>query len=364
MPLTLICLIALIFSVWYVPFRFKRLGTLKRSLPLGAIAAALLAAYIILLAKGFYLANNLAAAWSYNALGLFFVFWIYLFFLLLITNLLALLIKKLPGKHAAYSAIVISLALVVFGFFKALSFSVTEIEIAVPKLTQEVTIVHIPDVHLGAQRGEGRVIKIVETINSLNPDIVVYNGDIADSNIALSPKIFEHFKKVKAKQYFTTGNHEFYIDTEKLLKLVEQASIKILRSEMVETNGLQLIGLEYMNADRQTYDAHMVNNLTIEEELPKITRSPSLPTILVHHSPVGLKYVSIGKIDLILSGHTHAGQFFPGTLIIPFRFPMYKGKYQIGPTTLLVSQGAGTFGPWMRLGTFNEIQLVRLIPQK
>jgi predicted MPP superfamily phosphohydrolase len=41
---------------------------------------------------------------------------------------------------------------------------------------------------------------------------------------------------------------------------------------------------------------------------------------------------------------------------------MNRGRYQIGDTTLLVSQGAGTFGPWMRLGTFNEVQLITLTP--
>jgi predicted MPP superfamily phosphohydrolase len=64
----------------------------------------------------------------------------------------------------------------------------------------------------------------------------------------------------------------------------------------------------------------------------------------------------------MLAGHTHGGQLFPGTLLTAVRFPMNKGRFQVGGTTLLVSQGAGTFGPWMRLGPFNELQLITLVP--
>jgi predicted MPP superfamily phosphohydrolase len=53
---------------------------------------------------------------------------------------------------------------------------------------------------------------------------------------------------------------------------------------------------------------------------------------------------------------------FPGTILTSIRFPMNKGRYQVGGTTLLVSQGAGTFGPWMRLGTFSEVQFIKLVP--
>jgi predicted MPP superfamily phosphohydrolase len=64
----------------------------------------------------------------------------------------------------------------------------------------------------------------------------------------------------------------------------------------------------------------------------------------------------------MLSGHMHGGQVFPGAILIGVRFPMNKGCYQVGDTTLLVSQGAGTFGPWMRLCTFNELQFITLVP--
>jgi predicted MPP superfamily phosphohydrolase len=362
MLMTIICLLLLAFSAWYTPFRLKRLWEMKQAWPVQIAVFLLLAGYYGILATGFYTLANPVIAWAYNILGLFFIFQVYLFIYLLAAHILSPLLKKIPGKGVAVAGIIICLGLVGFGFIQAQSFTVTHHEIKVRGLARQVSVVHIPDLHLGAQRGESYLQDVIDTINRQNPDIVLYNGDLVDSNIALRPELFARFKAVNAEQYFTTGNHEFYLDTEKALELIQSADIRILRSEMVETHGLQLIGMEYMNADRVTYDSHMVNNLTIEEELPKIKRSAELPSLLAHHSPVGLQYVSQGNIDVMLSGHTHGGQLFPGPLLVSIRFPMNKGRYQIGGTTLLVSQGAGTFGPWMRLGTFSEVQFIRLVP--
>ena len=362
MLMAIICLFLLVFSAWYVPYRLKSLWGLKRVWPLQVAIFLLLAGFCGLLVKGLYTSSSPAAAAAYNVLGLIFIFQIYLFMLLLVAHILTPHLIKLPGKRVAVASVLICLGLVGLGFYQAQSFTVTHHEIQVKGLTKPVTIMHIPDLHLGAQRNEAYLQDVIEAIKRHKPDLVLYNGDMVDSNIALRKEGFALFTSIEAEQYFTTGNHEFYIDTDKALGLIENAGIRILRSEMIKTHGLQLIGMEYMNADRETYDSHMVNDLTIEEELPKIQRSAALPTVLVHHSPVGLQYVSQGNINVMLAGHTHGGQLFPGNILVAIRFPMYKGRHQVGGTTLLVSQGAGTFGPWMRLGTFNELQFVTLTP--
>ncbi|MDR2450418.1 MAG: metallophosphoesterase [Candidatus Accumulibacter sp.] len=362
MMLTMIAWIGMAVSVCYVPFRLKNLLGLRRRWPLAVLTAAVLGGYLLLLHTGIYVLDNIAIAWIYNALGLLFVFVIYLFFLLLITHPLTALLKRIPKRPLGLGGILVSAFLVALGFVNAQSFSVTRHDVAVKGLTQAVRIVHLPDLHLGAQRGEAYLHRILDAIDEQKPDMVLYNGDLVDSNIALKPELFSLFKRVRAEQYFTTGNHEYYLDTDRALRLIAGAGIRILRSEMVETRGIQLIGMEYMNADRETYDAHMVNTLTLKEELPRIARDGGKPSVLVHHSPVGTRYVADGHIDLMLAGHTHGGQLFPGTALVKYRFPMYRGRHQLDGLTLLVSQGAGTFGPWMRLGTRNELQVVQLIP--
>ena len=160
--------------------------------------------------------------------------------------------------------------------------------------------------------------------------------------------------------YFCTGNHEHYVDMEKALDIIAGHGVRILHNEVVQTNGFQLVGLDYMNADENTFDMHAVNKLTIKEELPKILLDQNLPVVLMHHSPVGLDYVVKAGVDLMLSGHTHAGQMFPATLINNYIFPLNKGLHRKGGTTFFVSQGAGTYGPRIRLGSNNEINLIRL----
>jgi predicted MPP superfamily phosphohydrolase len=318
----------------------------------------------MLIGKGLYTSTNEVAAVVSNIYGLAFILYVYFLFILLISHFFHPWLKMFSGKKIAFGVFILSFFLVSFGFFQAQSFKITTWNIPIKGLEKEITIVNIPDLHLGAQRRDGYLKDVISAVNGLNPDLVLVNGDLVDSNIALTDELFSHFKMLKGEKYFTTGNHEYYINTARALELVTGVGFKFLQNEMILTHGLQLIGLLYMNGDLKSNDSHRVNDLTIEEELPKIFRDTSLPTLLMHHSPVGLEYVIKGKVDLMLSGHTHGGQIFPGTFLSRLRFPLNKGFYQQENTSFLVSQGAGTFGPWMRLGTFNEIQFIKLLPKK
>jgi predicted MPP superfamily phosphohydrolase len=362
MMLTLFVLTLMAVSVWYVPFRLKSLLGLRKAWPWQVSSLVLVAGYMLIIFKGIYTWDNAATALIYNVLGLPLVFFVYLSLFLLATHPLTRLLKRDFKRPLGFGGIALAALFVIYGFVDAQSFVVTHHDVPVKGLARAVKIVHLPDLHLGAQRGEAYLGRILAAIDEQRPDIVLYNGDLVDGNIALKPGLFSLFKEVRAEQYFTLGNHEYYLDTERALRLIADAGIRILRSEMVETHGIQLIGMADMNADRESYDAHVVNALTLQEELPRIARDGGKPSVLAHHSPVGMRYAAEGNIDLMLSGHTHGGQFFPGTALVKYRFPMYRGRYRIGGTTLLVSQGAGTFGPWMRLGSRNEVQVVDLIP--
>lgn len=356
------CFILLAISVWYVPARIKALLKLPLVWPWRLAALGIAAGYPFLLISSAYISENAVVAVIYNVSGLLFIFHVCLFLYLIIAHLFSRLLKNISGRAVLTTGLALSLAYVIFGFIQALSFTVTTFNLPVKGLSAAVKIAHIPDLHLGSQRGESYLRQVISAVNEHQPDIVIFNGDLVDSNIALHPGLFSLFKSLNGEKYFTTGNHEFYIDTPRALELIAGSGLRILRNEMTETHGFQLIGLEYMNADRVTYDSHAVNDLTIEEELPKINRDRARPTVLIHHSPVGLQYVSKGGIDLMLSGHTHGGQLFPGTVLAKLSYPLLKGLYDIDGTMFLVSQGAGTFGPWMRAGTFNEIQIITLKP--
>jgi predicted MPP superfamily phosphohydrolase len=359
-----ICLGIALFSLWFVPFRISALCGSKKAFWIAFFVCLLvIGGYMALMGTRVYLEPNIVVALLYNVLGILLMLHAYVFCLLLILFPFSRILKKnLWERRALVVVFVVGLALVGYAYYNSMRVKITYHEIKITGLQAPLTIAHVPDLHLGAARGEGFLSKVLSSIQNLSPQVIIYNGDLVDSNIALTPETFKPFEQVTIPQYFTTGNHEYYVDTESELKLLELSGVKRLENETVVEGGVNIIGLEYMNADRATSDNHRVNDLYMDEELPKVSRDRNLPTVLIHHSPVGLSYASKDGVELMLTGHTHGGQVFPGTIMIPFWFPQYKGQYTIDNMTLLVSQGAGTFGPPLRLGTFPEIQIIKLIP--
>ncbi|RZS35307.1 hypothetical protein EV687_0368 [Corticibacter populi] len=67
----------------------------------------------------------------------------------------------------------------------------------------------------------------------------------------------------------------------------------------------------------------------------------------------------LGGYMLIFYAH---GPILPRHVPREVWLPMPSGRHPIDGLTLLVSQGAGTFGSWMRLGSRNEVQVVNLVP--
>jgi predicted MPP superfamily phosphohydrolase len=102
----------------------------------------------------------------------------------------------------------------------------------------------------------------------------------------------------------------------------------------------------------------------LETTLPKLKLNPDLPTVAFHHSPIGIEYFHEAGVDVLIAGHTHGGQMFPWTLLAPLQFPYTKGRYTYKGMQIYVSQGAGTFGPPLRIGTSNELSHIVLVPAK
>ena len=350
-------LVLLFGSIWYVPFRLSRLMGLTRRWPLFVAAATALLAYPILMGTRAADADGMmpVAVVASLLLGLH----INLTLLLLARDAIGLAVP-LSGKLSAMVVLGAALMVSLVGGWRAQTFSVTEAEMPVEGLARDVTLMHISDVHIGPVRGRDYLERVVRETNSRQPDLVLINGDLVDGSSAVTSGALEALGGFDAPVFFTLGNHESYVPTEAVLGAVAAQGVRILRNEAVRTHGLQLIGLDYMRADEHTYDAHSVNRQTIRDELSRIAPSDSLPSVLMHHSPVGFEYAIEHGISLMLSGHTHGGQVFPATAVTPFMFPLSRGVEQIGGTWFLVSQGVGTFGPRMRILSSNEVNLIRL----
>jgi predicted MPP superfamily phosphohydrolase len=341
----------------------------KRSLaPYWIALGLIMGCYLVAMHNRIFATGNLLLARLYLIWAIVFVFELYLFVILGLAQILGLVFKKakLKPKTALICLFALALGFSLYQLYRTQDYVLAEYVIPVPGLKEPVRIMHFVDLHLGAFRGEPFLRKIVDDVKRIGPDIVIWNGDLASSDLALDESLFELFKEISAEQYFTTGNHEFDIDINRLVSLLEGAGIVFLRSKMVETHGLQLIGLEYMNGDSgDFYDvgAKMVTELTIADVLPSISRSYSAPTVVFHHSPVGIRHVSMGEVDVMLTGNTHAGQMAPLTTMFRLTWPTLKaGQSTVGHLNHLVSSGGGDYGAWFRFGTSYEFQVIDLIP--
>ena len=259
----------------------------------------------------------------------------------------------------------LTLTLYLYSTITAFSPKVKEVEITLPKLPKQITAVQLSDIHLGHFRGENHLRKIVNKVNELNPDIIFITGDLVESHYNSDKQTLLPLKDLNAPLYFVDGNHDAQVGVEKLKNNLREIGVRVLENEFVDTLGLRIIGLEYMKPDKQSIDPLSVKERnTIQSVISTIPTTDTLATIVLHHTPLGSQYISKAGVDLYLCGHTHGGQLFPLTLINDKNFVYNRGLYKKDNLQIYVSQGSGTFGIPIRLGTTPEITLLKLKNKK
>ncbi|MDR2350873.1 MAG: metallophosphoesterase, partial [Deltaproteobacteria bacterium] len=229
--LTLICLISALVTIFYVSYRLKaKLGSRKIFWLYAVFFLLATVGYVALIMTGTYTSDNRYVSVLYVVLGLLFAFHLYFFFLTVVAQVFERYLPGKRGKVATVVSVFLAWAIVAAGLYFSHTPRVTEHVVKVKGLAAPVTIMNAPDMHLGPARGAGFLKKVLAEIEKRNPDIVVYNGDLIDGNIALKEEIFSLFAGVKSPQYLTTGNHEFYVDTARELEFAKAAGMKIIRN--------------------------------------------------------------------------------------------------------------------------------------
>ena len=252
--------------------------------------------------------------------------------------------------YAGMIIVIVIGVLSIISIINATGIVVKEVEVPVENLEKEVIIVQLSDIHVGTIRNSGFLKKIIEKTNKLDPDIVMITGDMVDASARLHGSMFSDFNRLRAPIYFVTGNHEVYEEKDKVYALFNDTKIRILRNEVVDFDGIQIIGVEY-SEDK----GHL------GKELEKLKIDKAKPAVLMYHSPQGIEDAKRAGIDLQLAGHAHNGQIFPFNFFVRIFFKHIKGLYDLGGMFLYVSPGTGTWGPYMRLGSRNEITFLKLI---
>lgn len=231
---------------------------------------------------------------------------------------------------------------------------IKEIDIKTAKIPGNLasfSIVHLSDLHIGDPTSYRDLKRIVEMVNGLDPDLVLITGDMIDYDVSRQEKYVSLLSGLKSK-YGTiavTGNHEFYVGIENIVKLCNKTGIRLLRNEVVTIEGrIDIIGID-------DFEAIRFEGKRLDLEGLLASCSPDNYKILLSHRPEIFKKASKLGIDLQLSGHTHAGQIPPMDLIVRFYYRHPWGLYREGESLIYTTSGTSEWGPPMRLTSFAEI---------
>jgi uncharacterized protein len=251
--------------------------------------------------------------------------------------------------------------IVAIGFINARNPRIRKLELHVGKVVsgqKSLNIVMASDIHLGTIIAKRKANRLVETINSLHPDIVLFAGDVVDEDLApvIKNNLGANLVQIKSKLgvYAITGNHEYIGGVEPAVKYLQEHGITVLRdTAMLIDQRFYLVGREDRDRSRFTGKPR--------KELYELIKQVdfSLPVILLDHQPFNLERAVKPGVDLQLSGHTHHGQLWPFNYITTAMYEISCGYKLIGKTHFYVSTGFGTWGPPVRLG--NRPEIVQII---
>lgn len=289
-------------------------------------------------------------------------FLLYLLLSTILIDVINLAIKLKPIQQGIFT-LLLAIIVSTYGIWNAYNLKITEISIPINGLERSVKALHLTDTHIGHFRGASNLQKIVDEINNQNVDVVFFTGDLLDSRIQLNPESMDPLRSLNAPIYFVEGNHDLYTGVDSIKSYLNEIGVNVLQNEITRWNELQIIGLNHMLADGNSFDMHAAQNgKTVQSVLAELQIDKNIPTVLLHHGPSGIKYAEKAGVDLYLAGHTHGGQLWPFTIFSNYIFEVNRGFHKFSTTNVYVSEGTGTFGPPMRIGTKSEMTVINLIP--
>ena len=215
------------------------------------------------------------------------------------------------------------------------------------KLKKPCRIVFLSDLHYGSSQTPETVSAALAKIREEQPDYLILGGDITDEHTtnAEMHSIFEEISALGIPTYYIYGNHDrqdraSYLDgpafsEAELEETIKECGITVLYNESVSLrDDLYMYGSE---------DPSRPDHFIPTDKVPAFSDN-AFGIYIVHTPPRGKE--SVARADLELSGHIHAGQFFPVKLIYTLAGLHVEGEYPVGDTVLLVSPGiAGWYLP-------------------
>jgi hypothetical protein len=242
-----------------------------------------------------------------------------------------------------------------FGEVRVRPFNLSFAEL--PEALDGLTIAHVTDIHVGRFSTTKGLANLVETVNQLRADLVLLTGDLIDFAISDLPAALDVVKRMDARHGLAMclGNHDLIDDPYRFVTDVRKAGVPLLiggqRRIRIGSSAVQLMGLDWIRSD--------ADQKAGVGALPR--RQPDAFPILMAHHPHAFDAAATAGLPLTLSGHTHGGllmlndHFGAGSVM--FRY--WSGLYRRGGSSLIVSNGVGTWFP-LRVNAPAEIVHVTL----
>ncbi|MGL4768404.1 MAG: metallophosphoesterase [Formosimonas sp.] len=231
--------------------------------------------------------------------------------------------------------------------------TIHRVSVTIPNLPSELegfSIVQISDVHVGQLKNQTEYVRqIVQAVNSCNADLVAVTGDVVDGSVA---QLAPHVAPLaglhgKFGTFFVTGNHEYYSGAPEWIEHFKTLGWQVLENEH---RTLKAAGHNIVVAGVHDYKAgtHIAEHAC--NPAAALTNAPANAalTLLLAHHPSTAELTDGLKIDLQLSGHTHAGQYFPATWIVQWVHKYAQGLNRHNDSQVYVNSGTGYWGPALR----------------
>ena len=250
--------------------------------------------------------------------------------------------------------LIIAALLPLIGFIQTQMTKVTSYTVAIqglPLSWQEKRAVFISDTHFGAVHQGAFSRRTIAAIKKQSPDIVFHAGDFYDGPMIPLAPIVSSWKELtrEVPVFFAPGNHEGYGDYDTFIASLKEAGVTVLEDAVVEHDGVLIAGLSYRDKEQYLMTDVILQRMKVKEK----------PSILINHPPTFHKQVAENGVDLMLSGHSHNGQFWPLGYIVRLIYGVYMyGLHSYETLSAITTSGVGTFGPPLRLFNTPEIVVI------
>ena len=237
----------------------------------------------------------------------------------------------------------------------------------IPEGFDGLKIVHFSDLHYNRAITLSKVKDIINEINMINPDIVVFTGDLVDKDATITNKDYSNLtntlEKINAKygKYAIMGNHDYYKDSEKIVNVYTDSGFKYLDNnyDLIYSKNNEPIfigGVNTSSYNMDDVDKTMEYFNDHDDDIYKI--------ILIHEPDITDKIVNNYHVNLILAGHSHNGQIrlpIIGAIYTPpGAKKYYDNYYNIDGTKLYISSGLGVSTVNYRLWNRPSINFYRI----